>query len=172
MPEITAAALKAFFANFTWHVAGVEVAGFTCDKMQRAWRNRSPVTSARWWNAAQELTGNSDHAGTIYAACGHFVGDTGIFDAGLLTDEDLEKLSKIIAGYVRKPPEKALSVCQFEDRKRHTPTREQVSHALYDALVALRTHRGPEAHAEAVTSAKAAEREYRRLYRPKENHAH
>jgi hypothetical protein len=118
-PEITAARLKAYFDSFTWNRLGKPVkGGFSCDKMTRAWRNRSPVPSAPWWNFAHEVAGNTDYAGCLYAACGELAVDR-VFTADSLTSEQLEKLAKIIVAYIRKAPEKALSRGQFDQHIRN-----------------------------------------------------
>ena len=165
-PEITAVKLKAYFNSFTWNRTGKPCKGFSCDKMARAWRNRSPVTSAPWWNFAHEM-GTIDYAGCIYAACGELSVDS-IFTADSLTSEQLEKLAKIIVAYIRKPPEKALSWGQYDQPRRENLCKDTICHILYDALVALRTRRGAAEHEQAIRSAKLAEATYRRRFRPNE----
>jgi len=177
-PSIDAARLKVYFNSFTWNrnsvsrraadLPGKETPGFTCDKMARAWRNRSPVTSSPWWNFSHEVAGNTDYAGCFYAACGEFAVD-GIFTADSLTSEQLAKLAKIIVAYIRKPPEKALSRGQYETHRRENLPKDQICHILYDAIVALRTQKGPAEHNQAVRSAKLAESIYRRRFRPNES---
>jgi len=127
-PTIDAARLKAYFNSFTWYrnsvsrraadLPAVETPGFRCDKMARAWRNRSPVGSSPWWNFSHEVAGNTGYAGCFYAACGELAVD-GVFTADSLTPEQLEKLAKIIVAYIRKPPEKALSRGQFDQHIRN-----------------------------------------------------
>ncbi len=174
--NIDAARLKAYFNSFTWNrnsvsrraadLPGTETPGFFCDKMQRAWRNRSPVTSSPWWNFAHEM-GNTDYAGCIYAACGELSVD-GVFTADSLTSEQLEKLAKIIVAYIRKAPDKALSRGQYEQRKRENLSKDQICHILYEALVNLRTNKTPAWHEQSVRDAKLAESIYRRRFRPNE----
>jgi len=171
-PSIDAARLKVYFNSFTWNrnsvsrraadLPGKETPGFTCDKMARAWRNRSPVTSSPWWNFSHEVAGNTDYAGCFYAACGEFAVD-GIFTADSLTSEQLAKLAKIIVAYIRKPPEKALSRGQFDQHKRNYRNlcKDQICGILYEAVVGLRTGREG-----SVQSAKLAERIYLTRYRP------
>ena len=167
-PEITAARLKAYFDTFTWNRLGKPVrGGFSCDKMTRAWRNRSPVTSAPWWNFSHVVAGNTDYAGCFYAACGELAKD-GVFTADSLTSEQLERLAKIIVAYIRKAPEKALSRGQFDQHRRENLPKDTICHILYDAIVALRTGRGAAEHEQAVRSAKLAESIYRRRFRPNE----
>ncbi len=169
-PKINAAALKAYFEAFTWNRIGrPPKAGFFCNKMARAWRNRSPVTSAPWWNFAHQVSGDSSNAGACYAACSHFAVD-GIFTANDLTPEQLEKLARIISSDLSNSPaslpEKALSRGQYEDRKRHTPDKEEICHLLYNALLAWRTNGGQRADIWRIT--KEAEAAYRRVFRPNE----
>jgi hypothetical protein len=76
---IDAATLKAAFA------------GFTGDKMLRAWRNRSPVTCSYWTARARILLGTDASldavwklAAALYAACGEYVWTDGTFRAETL----------------------------------------------------------------------------------------
>ena len=111
--KIDPTTLAAQFVGFEWNSFPARPPGFHCEKMQRAWRNRSPVTASGWHRLALALTGNSDHAGPLYAACGE-VSTAGTFIAAALTVDQWEQLAKCLAGFMVNPPDKALSRYGFE----------------------------------------------------------
>jgi len=163
--KIDPAALAALFVGFEWNSFPAKPAGFHCEKMSRAWRNRSPVTASGWHRLALALTGNSDHAGPLYAACGEFA-TAGSFDAAALTPEQWQKLAKCFGGYIDNPPEKALCRYHYEQRRQAIPSKDEICHMLYNALLAWRTTGGQRADIWTIT--KAAEAAYRAVFRPKE----
>ena len=133
--KIDPAALAALFVGFEWNSFPAKPAGFHCEKMSRGWRNRSPVTASGWHRLALALTGNSDHAGPLYAACGEFA-TAGSFDAAALTPEQWQKLAKCFGGYIDNPPEKALCRYHYEQRRQAIPSKDEICHMLYNALLA------------------------------------
>ena len=102
---IDAAALKTAFA------------GFTCDKMGRAWRNRSNVTRWAWEDRAANL-GNRALASVLYAACGELC-DQQLDPAGW-TAAYWDTLAGLIEGFLAYKPDKALSRGEYEARRKET----------------------------------------------------
>jgi hypothetical protein len=116
-PNIDPTVLAALFVGFEWNSFPARPAGFTCDKMVRAWRNRSPVTASGWHRLAIALTGDSANAGPLYAACGEFAtADT--FNAAALTTDQWSQLAKCLAGFMVNPPEEALCRYHYEQRRK------------------------------------------------------
>ncbi len=164
--KIDPTTLAARFVGFEWNSFPARPPGFHCEKMQRAWRNRSPVTASGWHRLALALTGNSDHAGPLYAACSE-VSTAGTFIAAELTVDQWEQLAKCLASFILNPPDKALSRYGFENRRRKKLNKEEICHKLYECLLIWRTGRaGHTANIWKITT--EAEDAYRAVFRPKE----
>ncbi len=165
--KIDPTTLAAQFVGFEWNSFPARPPGFHCEKMQRAWRNRSPVTASGWHRLALALTGNSDHAGPLYAACGEF-STAGTFIAAELTVDQWEQLAKCLAGYMVCLPDKALTRYGYEQYRQKKPTKTEVCHKLFECLLIWRTGKaGKRADIWRIT--KEAEAAYRAIFRPNEN---
>jgi hypothetical protein len=139
--------------------------GIRCDKMTRAWRNRSNVTRWKWEAAARDLLGDSKHAGALYVACGELCNPPDwTFDGATWPPEFWENLARRLPGFVNHPPEKALSRWQYEQRRNQRKTsRADVCHQLYAALQLWRTGEAL-SRADVWRVTEAAERAYRTLF--------
>jgi hypothetical protein len=100
-------------------------AGFTGEKMLRAWRNRSPVTCSYWTARARTLLGTDASldavwklAAALYAACGEYVWTDGTFRADTLATVAWQGIAYRTAAYYRNLPEKALSRGAYEQRRK------------------------------------------------------
>jgi hypothetical protein len=77
-----------------------------CDKMARAWRNRSNCTQAEWLDAAREIkpgVSTSEimaYAAMLYATCRDYAID-GIFDGRKLDTDDLARIGRMAEGVIR-----------------------------------------------------------------------
>ena len=82
---------------------------FTCDKMDRAWRNRSPITMSHWQKLSISCYGDENRASALYVACGHFCRKDGVFSATSLTPENWASIVELTDRYYQVLPEKGLS---------------------------------------------------------------
>ena len=121
---IDAATIKAAFA------------GFTGEKMLRAWRNRSPVTCSYWTFRARTLLGAAASltdvwklAAALYAACSEFTWTDGSFRADTLAMAAWVRIAEHTAAYILNPPERALSRGEYELRRK--ARREQAVSNIY-----------------------------------------
>jgi len=121
-----AAALKAAVKSGTINAAALEatLGDFRCDRMRRAWRNRSPVTNGDWSKPARNLLGKDAGleaigrlAAALYAAASEF-SPGGKFRGTELTPHEWKRLSGRLRAYRAELPEKALSRGQYEAKRR------------------------------------------------------
>jgi len=120
------AALKVAVESGTINAAALEAAlgDFRCDRMRRAWRNRSPVTNGDWSKPARNLVGKDAGleavgrlAAALYAAASEF-SPGGKFRGTELTPHEWRQLSGRLRAYRAELPEKALSRGQYEAKRR------------------------------------------------------
>jgi len=94
-------------------------AGFTCDKMLRAWRNRSPVTHDKWHARAALLRENGSHlAAALYVACGELCNADGTFDAGEWPPAHWQYVAARLPDLLHNAPDKALSRGEYCERRK------------------------------------------------------
>ena len=90
------------------------LAGFSCEKMARAWRNRSNCT--RWnWEARAAKLGDRKLAGILYAACGELCDQR--FDPADWPIAYWDSLAALVEGFRVYKPDKALSRREYEQRR-------------------------------------------------------
>jgi hypothetical protein len=114
-------------------------AGFSCNRMQRAWRNRSNVTCWAWEDRAGRL-GDRRLAAVLYAACSELhpgqVFDPSYWPANY-SAAFWATIAARLPALLKNPPERALSRGQYEQRQSLTPA--DVCHQLYNALQTWRS---------------------------------
>ena len=97
------------------------LAGMVCDKMLRAWRNRSNVTRAKWEAAARRLLDDAKHAGALYAACSDYCNPPDwTFEPDKWPAVFSRALAGRLPGCVKYPPEKAPSRGEYDKRRKGT----------------------------------------------------
>lgn len=102
------------------------LAGVTCPRMMRAWRNRSLVTQNRWRNYGRTLVGNAtgsnwheyDKLGRcLYATCGAFtLGFTFVADAKWI---DWNDFGDVLWRNTKVVPNLAWTRADYEDYRDH-----------------------------------------------------
>ncbi len=121
-----AVALKAAVESGAINAAALEAAlgDLRCDRMRRAWRNRSPVTNGDWSKPARNLLRKDAGleaigrlAAALYAAASEF-SPGGKFRGTELTPHEWKRLSGRLRAYRAELPEKALSRGQYEAKRR------------------------------------------------------
>ena len=97
-------------------------AGFVCDKMARAWRNRSLITQGWWLNIARTMLGAGaeedavwKRAAALYTACGEYTPANGVFQADILEPVAWKFIAYAAVGYTLHPPVKALSMYAYHN---------------------------------------------------------
>jgi hypothetical protein len=109
--KVTAAALQA------------ALGGFCCEKMLRAWRNRSPVTQSYWAARAgvllpaASLPDRGELAAALYVACGELCGPPGTFAPAAWPMDEWQRLAALLPGIVKYRPEKLLSRGEYDARR-------------------------------------------------------
>jgi hypothetical protein len=111
--KVTAAALQAAMGDFR------------CEKMLRAWRNRSPVTQAAWLTRASALltqtpaspNDRGELAAALYVACGELCGPPGTFAPAAWPMDEWQRLAALLPGIVKYRPEKLLSRGEYCTRR-------------------------------------------------------
>lgn len=90
----------------------IVLTGITCDKMLRAWRNRSNVTRWKWEAAAGVLFGIRRHGGSLYAACAELTDTPWVFDGA--TFRYWDALAAKLPAMIEFPTEQALSRGEYD----------------------------------------------------------
>jgi hypothetical protein len=139
-------------------------ADFRCDRMQRAWRNRSNVTRWAWQDRAAKA-GDRTLAPLLYAACGE-LSPFGLFEPESWPAAHWATVAGRLPALLDYPPDKALSRGEYEARQ-NQPTPAEVCHKLYNALQVWAT--GKFTHrADVWRITRDAERAYRTLFPAKQ----
>jgi hypothetical protein len=151
--------------------------GFKCKRMQRAWRNRSPVTQGQWYaracillnNASASLLDCHQLAAALYVACGELCDAPGqVFEPYYWLPDRWRTLAERLPRYLHDMPERALSRGAYEhnERPRKKPTPEKVCHKLYAALQIWRSGKAGE-RADIWTITEEAEAAYHAVFSPR-----
>lgn len=88
-------------------------------KMERAWRNRSPVTRSLWFDACVKLGIPTELAGCLYVAAGE-ISSGGRFAPKEWPDVYWELLAARLPAIIAHMPEKAMNRWPYEEYKRAT----------------------------------------------------
>lgn len=104
-----------------------ELGNVTCDKMRRAWRNRSNITQWQWVAYARKLQGTDANlpriwkiAACLYVACGWYAGRSGseVFNSSNIPTRGWELIGLLAEDFYHNLPDYALTRGQWEARRK------------------------------------------------------
>lgn len=145
---------------------------YSCQRMFRAWRNRSPVTHSQWYRLASSLLSHTaasaqdcyDLAAALYCACGQVCDNGGMFEGFDQLPDTWPIIAELTQRHIKHRPEKALSRGEYEARTNQAANQAaDVCHQLYRVLQVWRTGKAGE-RADIWTITRAAETAYHSLF--------